>query len=107
MRAGASRVRASPALMAVGARPWTGTARRLPPNVPTGVRTGATMAALRLTVGRVVMIRSFRSVAGRGPGGRRLEVCPVAGVGDRDHRLPPPGQAQPAQVSYSIFGHDH
>ena len=40
-------VRSSTALIAVAASSSTGTARRLPPNVPTGVRTGATIAALR------------------------------------------------------------
>ncbi len=44
--------------MAVAASSSTGTVRRLPPNVPTGVRTGATIAALRVVMGRVVMIRS-------------------------------------------------
>src|SRR6185437_11307991 len=50
MISGSIPVRSSTALIAVAASSSTGTARRLPPNVPTGVRTGATIAALRLVV---------------------------------------------------------
>ena len=38
--------------MAVAARSSTGTSRRLPPNVPTGVRIGATIAARRVVIAR-------------------------------------------------------
>src|SRR6516162_3481865 len=66
MMSGSIPVRSSTALIAVAASSSTGTARRLPPNVPTGVRTGATMAALRLGAGRMVMVLVLRSARGAG-----------------------------------------
>ena len=50
MSSGSIVVRSRTALMAVAASVSTGTSRRLPPNVPTGVRRGATMAARRVVM---------------------------------------------------------
>src|SRR5580658_6323241 len=50
MSPGSRPVRSSTALMAVAARSSTGTSRRAPPNVPTGVRMGATIAARRVVM---------------------------------------------------------
>ena len=92
MISGSIPVRSSTALIAVAASSSTGTVRRLPPNVPTGVRTGATIAARRMVM--------FGPPFGSAP-------APVVRVGDRDHPLTPTGQAQPAQVGHSILGHYH
>src|SRR5262249_32723074 len=89
MSSGSMPVRVSTALIAVAARSSTGTSRRLPPNVPTGVRIGATIAARRLVM---VLL---------------LQGGPVVGMSDGQHPLTPLRQRQAAQVSYSILGHNH
>ena len=107
-------VRSSTALTAVAASSSTGTARRLPPNVPTGVRTGATIAALRMVAGASGRGRGhgpvFRSVTGRGPrrppprappcarGERSRSSVPAAGPGSaRQPRTPYGSRSRPRQ----------
>ena len=50
MRAGSMPLLSTTARTVVAASSSTGTGRRLPPKVPTGVRTGVTMAALRMVL---------------------------------------------------------
>src|SRR5580693_1007714 len=97
MRSGSTPARSSTALIAVAASSSTGTSRRLPPKVPTAVRSGATIAARR-----VVMAVSLISAGRDG----RLECCLVVWMGDGDHPPRALCQRQPAQVRDPELRHD-
>src|ERR1700749_4564349 len=79
MISGSIPVRSSTALIAVAASSSTGTARRLPPNVPTGVRTGATIAALRM----VMVLSYLRGPSGAGVPGLELLLHQLARLAAR------------------------
>src|SRR5437868_6600836 len=102
MRSGSMPERSTRALTTSAARSSAFTGSRLPPNPPTAVRSGSTIATRRM----VCSLLSRESAVGDGALGGPAQLVAVRRVGDRDHPFDALLQRQPPQVGDPVLGDD-